>query len=153
MKKVWIYQANRFFTEAEEAKALSVLQQFVAGWTAHGDQLAGKAHIYHHLFIVLEVDESVASTTGCSVDKSVHLLKKLEQELNIGLFDRLMVAYRDAAGVVQLVSRNEFAQLVKAGEIASNTIVFNNLLASGEEFPDQWEVPFQQSWHAKAFVI
>lgn len=153
MKKVWIYQANRFFTAAEEAKARSVLQQFVESWTAHGDQLAGKAHIYHRLFIVLEVDESVANTTGCSVDKSVHLLKRLEQELNIGLFDRLMVAYRDAAGVVQLVSRTEFAELVKAGQVSSDTIVFNNLLASGEEFPSQWELPFQDSWHAKAFVI
>ncbi|MFD2742905.1 MULTISPECIES: ABC transporter ATPase [Sphingobacterium] len=153
MKKVWIYQANRFFTEAEETKATAVLQQFVQSWTAHGDQLAGKATIFHHLFIVLEVDESVASTTGCSVDKSVHLLKKLEQELNIGLFDRLMVAYRDANDAVQLVSRNEFAQLVQSGQVSSDTIVFNNLLSSGEDFPSQWEIPFQDSWHAKVFVI
>ncbi|MCL7988734.1 ABC transporter ATPase [Sphingobacterium sp. lm-10] len=153
MKKVWIYQANRFFTLAEEAQALSVLQQFVQSWTAHGDQLAGTAKIYHHLFIVLEVDESVANVTGCSVDKSVHLLKRLEQELNIGLFDRLMVAYRDAAGTVQLVSRSNFAQLVKDGQVSSDTIVFNNLLASGEAFPTQWELPFKESWHAQAFVI
>lgn len=153
MKKVWIYQASRFFTETEEAKALAVLQDFVRSWTAHGDQLAGTATIYHHLFIVLEVDESVANASGCSIDKSVRTLKALEQELQIDLFDRLNVAYRNEAGDLHLVSRNAFADLVKSGMVNQETVVFNNAIVSGEEFPEKWELPFRDSWHAKAFVI
>ena len=93
MKKVWIYQANRFFTEPELTEAKAYLDAFVRTWTAHGSALAGKAEIHHNLFVVLTVDESVANATGCSVDRSVHVLKELEQQINIGLFDHWLLMW------------------------------------------------------------
>lgn len=151
MKRIWIYQANRFFTAPEREQALQILQEFVQDWTAHGNKLAGTADIVHNLFIVLQVDESMANVTGCSIDKSVHLLKRIEHELNISLFDRLLVAYRDKDGGVQLVSRDVFQALVTEGVVTDDTPVFNNLITDGEDFPNNWEVSFAQCWHAQVF--
>lgn len=151
MKKVWIYQANRFFTEPELTEAKAYLDAFVRTWTAHGSALAGKAEIHHNLFVVLTVDESVANATGCSVDRSVHVLKELEQQINIGLFDRTLVAYVDAEGATQLVSRDVFEELVKQGEVTQETQVFNNLVKTENEWETSWLVPFKASWHARVF--
>lgn len=151
MKKVWIYQADRFFTEPEVTEAKEYLDAFVRTWTAHGSALAGQAEILHNLFVVLTVDESVATATGCSVDRSVHVLKELEQKLDIGLFDRTLVAYLDAEGATQLVSRDVFEELVKEGEVTEETKVFNNLVQTEDEWKTGWLVPFKSSWHARVF--
>lgn len=152
MKRVWIYQAARFLTSDEKARVQEELDAFVAAWTAHGTKLAGTAEILYDLFIVLQVDESVANATGCSIDKSVHLLKDLEQTLGISLFDRLSVAYRNNQGEIAIANRSDFQQLVRDGIVDANTVVFNNMIVSGDDFPDRWEIPFTESWHARVFI-
>ncbi|MBE8713409.1 ABC transporter ATPase [Sphingobacterium hungaricum] len=152
MKRVWIYQADRFFTEPEEAQALEILQAFVQDWTAHGNKLAGQVSIEYGLFVILQVDEAVANVTGCSIDKSVHLLKKIENELNINLFNRLLIAYKDGFNELQLVSNTVFQDLIDEGEVTEKTIVFNNMVTTYDEFEDSWEVPFERSWHSKVFT-
>lgn len=153
MNRIWIYQASRFF-KAEELEVIqSTLDSFVSAWKAHGTPLVAQARVLYNLFIVLQVDESVAQATGCSVDKSVHLLKSLEQQLNISLFDRLSIVYKDAFGSVHIVSKGEFQDLIASGEVTVDTIVFNNMLTDGADFPQRWEVPLRESWHAKVFQV
>jgi len=137
MKKVWIYQADRFFTQPEHETAQAKLDSFIKEWTAHGSQLAGKAEIINNLFIVLTVD--------------VRVLKELEEELNIGLFNRTLISYRDSENNIQLVSRDVFEALCKEGEVNADTIVFNNLVQTEEELKSNWEVPMKSSWHATVF--
>lgn len=151
MKKVWIYQADRFFTQPELQEAQAKLDAFIAEWTAHGSQLAGKAEIKYNLFVVLTVDEGVAQVTGCSIDKSVRILKELEEQLNIGLFNRTLISYRDNENNIQLVSRDVFEALCKEGEVNSETIVFNNLAQTEADFQNKWEIPLKNSWHATVF--
>ncbi|MGJ1206372.1 ABC transporter ATPase [Sphingobacterium lactis] len=151
MKKVWIYQADRFLTQPEYEEASTRLQDFIQEWTAHGSQLAGKAEIKYNLFIILIVDEEVAQVTGCSIDKSVRVLKELEESLNIGFFNRTLIPYRDVEGNIQLVSRDVFEELCKQGEVHQDTIVFNNLAQTESEYQQHWEVPFKDSWHATVF--
>ncbi len=151
MKKIWIYQADRFFTQPELERAQAELKSFVAEWTAHGSQLAGNAEIKYNLFVILTVDEALAQTTGCSIDKSVHLLKKLESDLQIDLFNRMLISYRDIDGNIQLVSSDVFEALYKEGVIKDETIVFNNLIQDAEDLSSKWEIPFKDSWHATVF--
>ncbi len=151
MKKVWIYQADRFFTQPELEQAQQRLSDFIKEWTAHGSQLAGKVEMMYNLFIIFTVDEEVARVTGCSIDKSVRVLKELEQELNINLFNRTLISYRDTENNIQLVSRDVFEALCKEGEVNHDTMVFNNLVQSEEEYKNKWEVPMKESWHANIF--
>lgn len=151
MNRVWIYQADRFLTASEVQEVEVALRGFVSTWTAHGSALAGKASVKENLFLVLEVDEQQAGVTGCSIDKSVHFLKNLGQQLDVDFFDRMKISFRDETGAVQLLSRSEFEALIQKGQVHADTIVFNNLVQTSDELDSHWEIPFKDSWHSKVF--
>jgi hypothetical protein len=98
----------------------------------------------------LIVDESQAGASGCSIDKSVNFMKQLEQHFSISLFDRFNLAYRNGEEVVS-VPRQQFEELLKGGQINTDTIVFNNLVQNVAELQTKWEVPFKDSWHIQLF--
>lgn len=152
MNRVWVYQANRFLTSEEVDLIARDMNEFVQSWTAHGSALAGKSMVKEALFLIFEVDETQASLTGCAIDKSVHFLKALGQKYSIDFFDRLKISIRsEKDGLVKLLNRDEFETLFRAGEISSDTLVFNNLIQNSLELENHWEIPFSQSWHSKVF--
>lgn len=148
--RIWIYQANRVLNSEEEQQIQQKLNNFTSQWQAHGHDLAAQGEIRHHQFIILSVDEQVAGATGCSIDKSVYLMKEIEQEFDLDLFDRFRIAYRDGENVINC-SREEFEERLDKGNINTETIVFNNMLASRKELNTLWEVPMKDSWHARVF--
>lgn len=148
--KVWIYQSNRPLSLSEEHAIKEKLGVFISQWEAHGNKLAAEAIVRYNRFIILMVDEDLAGATGCSIDKSVNLMKHIEQEFNIYLFDRFNIAYRDASGIVSC-NRQEFEQLIIDGKVSKDTIVFNNLVQTVAELETGWEVPFKDSWHERVF--
>ncbi|MEY3412400.1 MAG: hypothetical protein RIQ70_1088, partial [Bacteroidota bacterium] len=66
--QVWIYGANRFFTEQEEGILQEALNEFTSDWAAHGAELKASSSILFKNFIVLVADENVAKASGCSID-------------------------------------------------------------------------------------
>ncbi len=150
MERVWIYQSNRRLTSTEEVRILEILDTFTGQWKAHGKQLAAWAEVRYSYFVIITVDETVAPPTGCSIDKSVHLLKNLEKELQITLFDRMQIAYKEGEDVI-VVPRAIFEQRLAEGAITDETIVFNNLVQNQEELASNWEIPLKESWHSRIF--
>ena len=148
--RVWIYQSNRPFSAQEAQIITASVNAFAGEWQAHGSKLAAKAEVRYHRFIILMVDEEQAGASGCSIDKSVNLMKQIEQETGVSLFDRFNIAYRDEADV-KSCNRDEFEALIKAGKINEGTLVFNNLVQTLEELDENWEIPLRNSWHAKVF--
>lgn len=148
--RVWIYQSNRLLTLNEEHLINVSLSSFINQWEAHGNKLTAKAEVRYSRFIILMVDEEQAGATGCSIDKSVNLMKHLEQEFNITLFDRFNIAYRKPDGIYSC-GREEFEKLIADGTVTEDTIVFNNLIQTVKELETSWEVPFKHSWHSKVF--
>lgn len=148
--RIWIYQSDRILNPDEEQRIQQKLDGFTSQWLAHGHQLAAFGEIRHGQFIILSVDEQVAGATGCSIDKSVYLMKEIENEFGIGLFDRFRIAYREGDQVVNC-SKTEFEERLIKGEVNSDTIVFNNMIASRKELDDSWEVAMKDSWHGQVF--
>ena len=148
--RVWIYQSDRVLYPDEEKRIQQKLDEFTSQWLAHGHQLAAYGEIRHSQFLILSVDEQVTGATGCSIDKSVYLMKEIEQELGIGLFDRFRIAYREGDRVVNC-SKTEFEERLNKGEVNSDTIVFNNMIASRKELDSSWEVTMKDSWHGQVF--
>ena len=148
--RVWIYQSDRTFTNEEEQAIQKILNDFTTEWQAHGHALAALAEIYYHQFIVLSVDEQIAGATGCSIDKSVHLMKELESKFNINLFDRFRMAYKSGEDITNC-SREEFEARIKKGIVDGKTLVFNNLISRRKELETSWNIPLADSWHAKVF--
>ena len=149
--RVWVYQSNRAFTDAEVQTIQQQLNDFARQWKAHGHQLAAKAEVLYNFFIVFIVDEVSASVTGCSIDSSVRMIKEIEQAFNVDLFNRFNIAYKVDEKVV-VTNKEDFETLVNIKAVGPQTIVFNNLVQTLEEFETKWEIPFEQSWHSKVFA-
>lgn len=150
--RIWIYQSSRMLNPVEQEQIQRKLNDFTSQWQAHGHQLTALAEIRYHRFIILMVDEARTGATGCSIDKSVNLMKELEDEFSITLFDRFNIAYR-AAGDITSCTKEEFEALISSGKVNEETIVFNNLVPTVKELNTKWEVPFKESWHAQIFEV
>ena len=144
--RVWIYQANRSFTEQEIAEIASKLDTFIENWTAHGGDLHSGYQIKYKRFIVLGLNQSLNAATGCSIDASVHFIQQLEKEYNVDLMDKMNVSYKQG-DFIAYKSLTDFKKMAKDRAVSKNTIVFNNLVTNIAEFNENWEVPASESWH------
>jgi len=149
--RVWIYQSDRKFTSVEENEILNKLASFTNQWKAHGNELLAKAEIRYGFFIIITVDESQAGVTGCSIDSSVRLIKEIEQEYHVDLFNRFNIAYK-VNGEVVVNNKEDFETLVNIKQVTPETVVFNNMVQNLAELETKWEVPFQNSWHSTVFA-
>lgn len=149
--KVWIYQCNRPFMRTEITSIQQKLDAFTEQWKAHGHPLKAKAEILYSFFIVLTVDQDIANATGCSIDSSVRVIKEIENEYGVDLFDRFNMAYK-IGDEVFVNTKEDFETLITIKKITPETIVFNNLVQTLEEFEAKWEVPLAQSWHSSIFA-
>ncbi|MDW5288644.1 ABC transporter ATPase [Formosa sp. PL04] len=144
--KVWIYQANRSFSDQELEEIKSKLEVFLENWTAHGADLNAGFDIKYKRFIVLGLNQEVNNATGCSVDASVHFIQQLEKEYNVDLLDKMNVSYKQGE-FVAYKNLTEFRKMAKDKAVSKNTIVFNNLVNTVAEYKENWEVPASESWH------
>ena len=148
--KVWIYQANRKLTDAEVDEISNATQLFIEQWAAHGTSLEASYLIKYNRFIILAVNQDIQKATGCSIDSSVQFIQSLESKYSIDLLDKMNVTYR-VGEYIAFKPLIDFKQLVKSKSVSENTIVFNNLVNTIEEWQDFWEVPAKESWHSRFF--
>jgi hypothetical protein len=121
-------------------------REFIDTWSAHGAKLNAAFEIFHNYFIAIFVDEEQARASGCSIDKSVRFIKKLEMDFELSLLDRNLISYMDS-GTIRQCSRGEFVLSFQSEEINEETVVFNNLVKTKGEFANKWQVPLKKSWH------
>lgn len=140
--------ADRLFTDTETENLNKVLANFAQLWTAHDKQLKAFAQVRYSRFIIFAVDETQAGASGCSIDKSVHLLKQIEKQLEISLFNRLLIAYRKG-DEIKTIALDELENPANAGEINAETIVFNNAITTLHQLDNEWETPIANCWMAR----
>ena len=87
---------------------------------------------------------------GCSIDKSVEFIQSLENKYAVDLLDKMNVTFKLGEHIAHkpLI---EFKKMAKDKAVSENTIVFNNLVNTIEEWNDNWEVPAGESWHSRFF--
>lgn len=146
--RVWIYQANRSFTENEIEEISSKLDTFVENWTAHGSDLHAGYEVKYKRFIVLGLNQNLNIATGCSIDASVHFIQQLEKDYNVDLMDKMNVSYKQGE-FIAYKPLSDFRKMAKDKAVSKNTIVFNNLVANKAEYIENWEVPAKDSWHSR----
>lgn len=146
--RIWIYQSNRSFTDEEISEIEKELDNFVTEWTAHGSSLQAGYQIRYKRFIVLGLDQSVASASGCSIDASVHFVQNLEKKYGVDLLDKMNVSYKQGE-FIAYKPLAEFKKMAKQKAVSKNTVVFNNLVNNKQEYEEYWEVPASESWHAR----
>ncbi len=146
--RVWIYQANRSFTDEELDEIKAKMSTFLEQWTAHGSDLQAGFSIEYKRFIIIALNQNLNMATGCSIDASVHFIQQLENDYNVDLMDKMNVSYKQGE-YVAYKSLLDFKKMAKDRAISKNTIVFNNLVTNIAEFKENWEVPASESWHSR----
>ena len=148
--RVWIYPSSRNFSPDELLVIRQKTKAFLEQWTAHGTELQAGLDLPYHRFIVLGLNESIQSASGCSIDASVHFIQSLEETFKITLLDKMNVTFRNK-NAIDHISLQEFRTKAKEKKVNSDVIVFNNLVQNKMEYDSLWEVPASSSWHARYF--
>ena len=146
--RVWIYQANRSFSENEIEEIKTKLNIFIENWSAHGSDLQSSYDIVYKRFIVIALNQDLNAATGCSIDDSISFIQQLEKDYNVDLMDKMNVSYKQGE-FIAYKPLSDFIKMAKQKAVSKNTIVFNNLVTNIAEFKENWEVPASESWHSR----
>jgi len=144
--RIWIYQANRSFSEKEIEELNQRINQFIEKWTAHGSDLESGYIIKYKRFIVIRLNQNFNNYSGCSIDASVHFIQQLEKDFSVDLLDKMNVSYKQGE-FIAYKTLTDFRKMAKEKAVSKKTIVFNNLVTNIAEFKENWEVPASESWH------
>lgn len=148
--RIWIYQSNRKFSEDEISEFENRLSEFLTQWTAHGDSLEAGFEIKYNRFITIGLNQANASASGCSIDASVHFIQQLEKQFQVDLLDKMNVTFYTGEYITHKTLQ-DFKKMAKSKAISKKTVVFNNLVNTKAEYLENWEVPAEESWHARFF--
>jgi len=143
--RVWIYQSGRKFTEIEKDTISQTLSSFTQQWAAHGSPLKTSFTILYDQFIVLAADESFNEASGCSIDSSVHVIKEIDDQFSLDLFDRTKVTFLKKNNVMVL-RLNDLSKGLSENMWQQDTLTFNNLITTKGELGTRWIVPAGETW-------
>jgi hypothetical protein len=145
--RVWIYQSSRPFIDKEAKEIEEQLHQFYTQWLSHGEPVKGWAGLLYHQFIVVLADETGTHVSGCSTDGSVRVMKSIERQYSVHLFDRMMLTFlvNDKA---QMLPYNQLQYAIDKGYITPDTYLFNNTVETLQQMKEEWLIPIKDSWLA-----
>ena len=146
--RVWVFGAERPVTGSAATRLLSAVDDYLDRWNAHGAPLTSARQWTENRFLTIGVDQSTAGASGCSIDGMFRVLKGLEGELATKLVGGGTVYYRDPAGPVVAVSRDEFSELAAEGAVRKDTRVFDTTVPTVGDWKERFEVETARSWHA-----
>lgn len=148
--KVWIYQSSRLLLISEALEMEDLLQEFVNSWKSHGATVKGYANLFFGRFVVVMADEAATGVSGCSTDSSVRMIKQIEKDYNVDMFDRQSLAFivKDKIEVIPLAQLN---YAIENNFITGNTLYFNNTVQTRSELENKWIIPAGESWLGKYF--
>ena len=146
--KVWIYTANRSITQLEAERIKPLIKAFTNVWTAHDKALKACGDVLYSRFIILAVDESQTTASGCSIDKSTHFIKSIETLFSLNLFNRLELIYQHQEKQ-KSIALKDLAPKIADGEISMNTLIYDSTLTQLGKLQSEFIKEAGQSWLVK----
>jgi len=147
--RIWFYGLAAPLTDQQAEVLKTLMSDFVGQWKAHGAQLAAAYRLIGNQCLIIAVDERQQQATGCSIDKSVHLLMEFGQQYGLDFFNRMLVFTADESGI-QAYTPTDLKAAISVGKIAQETPVMHTLAptlgASGTGM-----IPLKESW-AKRYL-
>ncbi len=146
--RLWIFESDQQIEETQLGNLEQNLDSFLSTWAAHGSDLNAGWELRYDRFLMIAVDESKTSASGCSIDSLTRFMMNLGEALGVSFLDRSLVSHRFGDEIAR-TTRAGFTELAAAGSVTGDTVVFDNTLVSlGALRRGDWETPAAQSWHA-----
>lgn len=146
--RVWLFGAAAPIDEIDERRVLAAVDSFLLTWQAHGQPLWAARDWRDARFLAVGVDTSREGASGCSIDGLFRALKAIEGGIGTTLLDGALVYYRDTAGFVHGLSRDDFALLARGGHVSPDTPVMDLSITDVATYRDRFERRAGDSWHA-----
>ena len=147
--RLWVFATEQPLTD-DGARALhAAVDDFLAGWAAHGAPLQSARDWRDGRFLAVAIDQRTENASGCSIDGLFRSLRALEPALGTTLLAGGRVYWRDTAGAVRSGDRGALRQAVAAGTIGASTPVFDTTVATAGDWRHGFERPLAASWHAR----
>ncbi len=145
--RVWIFQSVRDLKEREILQANEYLRLFLQQWTAHNKTLSAYGGVFYNRFIAIFLDEENSnSASGCSIDALTRHVKNIGDQLDANIFDRENFLFLIENQVVS-VNMNDLSDYKSKEIISEDSLVFNSLVKTKQEFFSSWLRPIKNSWH------
>lgn len=141
--KIWIYTSSRQFTDDECQAIAKQLQEFSQSWTSHGAKVIGEAALCEKRFILFIADEKVCGVSGCSIDKTMAVIRHIAHQYQVDLLNRFLISYQHE-GALHTLSLQDFRALLATNNLAENTLVCNVTASSLQEL-EHWLIPYNES--------
>ncbi len=148
--RVWIYASQSPLTKEQVSIVSNQLSAFTQDWQAHGVPLKASYTIEYNHFIVIGVDETHHAPSGCSIDKSVQIIKSIESTLGIDLMNRLIV-YLLVNDTVEALPAKDLPKLIENGTLQSDSQVFDNTITTYEKYKNEWIKSAHNTWLSRYF--
>lgn len=149
--RVWVFQSSRHLVSSEIEYIKKELLGFCQDWASHGHLLESSYLIQDERFIILAINESVHDASGCSIDKSIHIIKTIEQALGLNLLDKNLVTFL-LNGQPKTVKLSELKTEVTEGILTEQSLVYNTLVSNKAEFLESFKTPAGDTWLKRYFV-
>lgn len=143
--RVIIYPASRPFSPRESKIITEKLYDFLATWAAHGKPLSSSFKIEKNQFIVVCVDEEKEAASGCSIDALGGVMREIDQEYELGLFDRMKASFVED-GEIKTMKLQDFRKGLKEGLISADIEVFDFSKNTYVAFLSDFLLPLRKSW-------
>lgn len=146
--KVWIYQSAREFGPEEISWIEKESQAFIERWNAHGAKVKASFTLLNNRFLVIASDQDFTANSGCSIDSMVGFIRAVQTYTKLDLMNRMLVHYQKD-GELHSCDFREISSLVESGELSNNTMVYNPLVNTKQDFQDNWLKPLSEGWLAR----
>jgi hypothetical protein len=99
-------------------------------------------------FVIIAADEHFNELSGCGIDKSLHVLQILEQQLQLSFTDKSLVIFEKDGELLPLVF-TKIKQAIEQRVIDANTLFYNTLVSNKGEFKFQFKLKLSEGWVKK----
>jgi hypothetical protein len=143
--KLWLYASDRKLSQTEIEWLNENLKKFAKDWSSHGSSLEASASVINPYFIAFAVDLSKENASGCSIDKSVKLVKELGQELNIDFFNRLKVWIENDSDEIISINYSKLNEHI-------DKIMYNPMIEKVGDLATKFRIPVNKFLEIKQLI-
>ena len=143
--RVWIYQSNRAFTGTEILQIEEYLSNRIKRSKFQDISVRSYASLMFGQFIIIMVDQIETDVSSFNTDNLMGLIKEIEQNFQVTLFDRQILAFiiQDR---IQLLPLTMINKVIEKDMITPETLYFNNTVLTKKELLKNWIIPVKDSW-------
>lgn len=149
--KVWVFQSATSFRN-NAAEITEQLDAFIASWMTHGKEVEAAYELIEDVFIVVMANEVKNAVSGCAIDELTGVVRKLENDLGLSLFNRSLLYYLED-GLLASCSFMEVKNIFDKGGVNEDTIIYDISVNSIESYINGWKIPMKRSWVYKQLVL